>query len=232
MKLSQSAQINAQGVACLASGNYKAAFRAFGEAAAILQSVAARAADVDVGSGTTTTDATTNAAVGAVSLSLGVELDHLKAKDLYIFNRGIVFQTREEATGDSTTPSRSRDDRTLFCVAVTLFNMALGHHGLAVRTGKDACVRKALSLYSATIEVVQNLRSDQSECLKIIAIAALNNMSHLYYELGNIGKATSLLEIINPLASNLSEATAFQCRVDECFMNLHVTKATATARCA
>ena len=223
MKLLEAAQLNHQGTVFLAAGNYAAAYRAFSKSAVLLKSLPVAEDQVlKMGPGGHVLSASI-----IVSSSFGSTLTAFQELDFFVCNRSILFHPNERESHNAVLT----DAQKRLCVATVMFNMALGRHVQARQQGKDSLLRKALSLYAMGMEVVQYI-PHRSECLIVLVIATLNNMAHLHYELGEISQAKRLLECVSPMSASLSEATALQCQVDECLMNLLVTNFVATARCA
>lgn len=212
MKLQHAAELNQSGANLLAVGNYEAAYKTLGQAAATLRDLL-HDEEPSEGSGGLN-----------ISSSVGCRMSALKQSDFYIFNRDFQFRLSDLSSRPSLSQKR-------FCVTIVMFNMALGRHVYAKHTGRDKHLEKALILYSMGLDVLQQI-DVASECTTILAVALLNNMAEACYELGDIVRANHLLESITPLASTLSPAAASSHQVDECLMNQLLTGFVSTARCA
>lgn len=216
MKLQQAAYLNQKGANMLAFGDYQGAYRIFAEAATILR-------DIDA-----VEQQEWQSPWPSISTVAGCRLAGLENSDFFIFNRDFQFVIVQPDTFSQamTTACQKR-----FCVAIVLYNMALGRHAEAKTSGRDVHLEQALSLYSMSMDLLQNVRW-QSDCINVLAIAALNNMAEASFELGEVWRAKTLLETITPLATSLCDATVAMYKVDECYINSLVTRFAVTARTA
>ena len=214
MKLQQAAALNQHGANLLAVGNYNDSYRALGEAATILRDLLFETDEPELG-------------MEGLSIcsGMGCGITLLGLSGFHIFNRDFQFQISHP------TASRSTLCQKRYCVAIVMFNMALGRHAQAKQLGRDKYLEKALSLYSMCLDVLRQVKATP-ECVTILAMAALNNMAAVCYDLGDISKSKRLLAHLAPLASSLTPAAAARCQAEEMFMNQLLTGFVTTARCA
>ena len=215
MMLKEAADSNQQGANMIAVGNYEAAFRLLAQAAGQLRDMVT---GEEQGEGS---ESWSNLLV-----SMGCKLPVLSRSDFHIFNRDFQFYV---LPGQDMPPLTREQQR--FCIAIVMFNMGLGRHGQAKKTGRAIHLTKALSLYSMGLEMLRDIYLP-SECTNLLTIGALNNMAEICYELGDIQRAKRLLKAAAPLLRSLSESTVSKDQVEECYLNSLVLGFAHTARCA
>lgn len=199
-------ELNQHGAALLASGDYRGAYCTFQTARRKLRS---------------SSSSSTSFAKSQYSSLMARTLPRLEDDNFYMFNQALLFH----ADG---SPSIQ------MCDCILNFNLALSCHGQALVTPRDQLFSRALTLYRATFESLSQLPDDysNSEYALVLTMGALNNLSHIHFEFGEVSYAARLLQTIQPLTYSLSHNSTKIFNVQGYQLNTNACNCIVTARCA
>lgn len=82
--------------------------------------------------------------------------------------------------------------------AVVIFNLALAHHQVGMKTGKSSPLAQAEKLYQTSIQILQDLNPlSFNETTLLIVIASHNNLAHIDMEKGMIAIVNSRIKYLS-----------------------------------
>lgn len=199
--LQQIAQLNKVGVQCLASGNGGDAVKVFKNALAHMGYVTQHPSSDDLFQ---------CKAQNCSSHPIGN-----MESSYYLYSSGFVFEAGVEVD-------------IAFCNAVILFNLALAFHQRGIQHGQEARLRKAVSFYDLSTQLISELSASSGALL----LAALNNSAQIQFELGQYDVACETLELLQGEAVNVPPGVLEQEDVDQFFLNAALTRPPTVAACA
>ncbi|CAB9522817.1 expressed unknown protein [Seminavis robusta] len=204
--LQQIAHLNKVGVSCLASGSGADAVRAFKQALGVMAQV-------------TQHPESSQLFQSRIHACSPVPIHGMKTP-FYLYSNGLVFEA-------------STDIDIAFVNSVILFNLALAFHQRGLQCGREQALRKALSLYDLSTQLI----SDLSACSGALLLVALNNSAQIQFELGEYQCSCETLQMLEGEAVHLpladcSSAVLGQEHIDQIFLNVALTKPPMTAASA
>ncbi|CAB9507927.1 expressed unknown protein [Seminavis robusta] len=232
MNFYKASRFNKQAASFLALGDYDAALESLAAAATILRDLPVRMeagdehheslAEIMLAAQRSIASCTTASFLSGGNIPVLQE-----GSNFYIFSRALLFHADKEDEYELLTHSQHS-----FCISMVVFNMGLGRHAQAKKTGKDSFLEKALSFYEMSWELLQVVEAPLMESVCLLALAIMNNMAEIHLELGDVCTSQMLLESIQPLVSELSDDTVAKTQADECCLNSMITNGILVARCA
>lgn len=120
-----------------------------------------------------------------------------KEDGLFVYQSALVLQespSRGPALHD-VLPQASSTKLKVYCSGI-LFNAAILHHQVSIKTGKSVSMNRAEELYQASLQLVDKLTT-ANDTVVLIAVAASNNLAQIEFEKGQMMKAKERLRFLN-----------------------------------
>jgi tetratricopeptide (TPR) repeat protein len=149
-----------------------------------------------------------------------VDIPGLDGDSFFVYNKALLFESSDQIDLSFTN-------------AILLFNMALTFHQRGRVANEESKLRKSQSLYKLSSELVPEI----SSCSGALLLAALNNQTHIHFELGDYEQFGATLKIMEKEASEIcpaecSSSPFTQEHFDQFYLNIAVTRPPSAAPCA
>ena len=167
-----------------------------------------------------------------------------RSSGFFIYNNAVIFSRhpRIEAQDSDLNSKMLRDwqlDTIAFCEAVAQFNLGLAYHQRGKYCGEDRTLLGALELYEQCLNTLKSVQVVESEEIKVLQLAAMNNRIHILNEVARFPSAQVLvndllLGSVNALSTNEGNSLSFLTRtdIDNFLLNALVIRRFNTAPCA